>query len=269
MSKVHDLINHERKKRGISTVYWSREMARLAQSQAQFCVKKGHMIHSKRFAFQGGENLAQGGGDFTPRAIVDCWLSSKAGHREYLLSPRVTKAGVGIAKSKGKTFVAWAFSDASPSFPDCPYYKQQTKRKKPSQKSVNKHNVLASKKFKYNRKQIAPKLKLAGGIVGLVFSILSVALLIGDVLGGAIGRIWQSTILPVVSSHEVILWAIIGALALIGSILSKRKTKLGGVILISCSLALIPTLDAANWGLFGLPYLIAGVLLLVSLRFAE
>jgi len=123
MSKVHDLINYERKGRGIPTVYWSREMARLAQSQANYCAKVGRLVHSKRFAFQGGENLAEGGSNFSPRAIVDCWLRSKAGHREYLLSPRAKKAGVGIAKSKGKTFVAWTFSDEPPSYPDCPYYK--------------------------------------------------------------------------------------------------------------------------------------------------
>jgi len=123
MSKVHNLINYERKKRGVPHVYWSREMARLAQSQANYCARVGHLVHSKRFAFQGGENLAEGGRRFSPRAIVDCWLGSKAGHREYLLSPRVRKAGVGVAKAKGKTFVAWAFSDAPPSSPDCPHFK--------------------------------------------------------------------------------------------------------------------------------------------------
>jgi len=100
-------------------------MARLAQSQANYCAQVGRLIHSNRYAFQGGENLAEGGNTFTPRAIVDCWLRSKAGHREYLLSPQVRKMGVGIAKSKGKTYVAWAFSDQPPTYPDCPYYKPQ------------------------------------------------------------------------------------------------------------------------------------------------
>ncbi len=125
MSKVHDLINYERKRRGIPTAYWSREMARLAQSQANYCARVGRLVHSSRYAFQGGENLAEGGSNFTPRAIIDCWLHSNAGHREYLLSPRVRKMGVGIAKSKGKTYVAWAFSDQPPTYPDCPYYKPQ------------------------------------------------------------------------------------------------------------------------------------------------
>ena len=103
-------------------------MARLAQSQSDYCAKIGHLVHSSRYAFQGGENLAQGGSYFSPRSIVNCWLRSKAGHRAYLLSSRVKKAGVGIAKSRGKTYVAWAFSGVEPpSYPDCPYYKKSSK----------------------------------------------------------------------------------------------------------------------------------------------
>ncbi|KKM05679.1 hypothetical protein LCGC14_1751660 [marine sediment metagenome] len=100
-------------------------MARLAQSQADYCARIGRMVHSDRYAFRGGENLVQGGNNFTPRAIVNCWLNSKAGHREYLLSPMVTKSGVGIAKRNGKMFVAWAFSDASCKYPDCPAFKSK------------------------------------------------------------------------------------------------------------------------------------------------
>jgi hypothetical protein len=96
-------------------------MAAFAQSQADYCARVGRLVHSHRHAFQGGENLAEGGSDFGARDVVDCWLRSKAGHREYLLSPRVTKAGVGVARRNGKTFVAWAFSDAQPAYPDCPH----------------------------------------------------------------------------------------------------------------------------------------------------
>ena len=127
--KVHDLIRAERRKRGLPHAYWSRGMARLAQVQANYCAKVGHMVHSDRYAFQGGENLAGGNGNFTPKAIVDCWMHSKAGHREYLLDPRVAKCGVGIAKARGKTFAAWAFSDEPPSFPDCLCYKSSIRRR--------------------------------------------------------------------------------------------------------------------------------------------
>jgi len=109
-NNVHDIINGERKKRGLSHIYWSKELAHLAQSQANYCAKVGHMVHSDRYAFQGGECLCGGKGNFSPRTIVNTWLKSKAGHREYLLSPSVTKAGVGIARRNGKMFAAWAFS---------------------------------------------------------------------------------------------------------------------------------------------------------------
>jgi len=125
MSNVHALINKERRQRHLPHVYWSKEMARLAQSQANYCAKEGHLVHSNRFAFKGGENLAQGGNRFSAKAIVNCWLGSHQGHREYLLSSKVTKAGIGISKRHGKTFVAWAFSDAPPTYPDCPSLKNK------------------------------------------------------------------------------------------------------------------------------------------------
>lgn len=122
-NKIYDLVKEERRKRGLPNIYWSREMARLAQSQANYCAKVGHMVHSNRHAFQGGELLCGGSGDFSPRQVVNSWLNSKAGHREYMLSPRISKAGVGTARRNGRTFVAFAFSENAPSYPDCPYYK--------------------------------------------------------------------------------------------------------------------------------------------------
>jgi len=121
-NNVYDLVKEERKKRNLPNIYWSREMARLAQSQANYCAKVGHMVHSSRYAFQGGELLCGSSGRVSPRQVVDGWLRSKAGHREFMLSPRIRKAGVGTARRNGKSFVAFAFSDRAPTYPDCPYY---------------------------------------------------------------------------------------------------------------------------------------------------
>ena len=112
-SVVHKLINEERKKRGVPPVRWNQELYHLAKEQANYCAKLGRLVHSKRFAFRGGENLCGGKGDITPRAIVNSWLRSKAGHREYLLSPRVRSAGVAISRSRHGTYCAWSFSDKS------------------------------------------------------------------------------------------------------------------------------------------------------------
>jgi len=102
-------------------------MASFARSQAEYCADRGYMIHSDRYAFQGGECLVGGGGNISPRQAVNSWLRSKQGHREYILSPKVKKAGVGVAKRNGKMFVAWAFSSSSCSYPDCPAYKPKFK----------------------------------------------------------------------------------------------------------------------------------------------
>jgi len=142
MSKVHDLINYERHKKGLSNVYWSRNMAKIAQAQANYCAKVGRLVHSDMHSFTGGENLAQGGYNFSPREIVNCWLRSKAGHRENLLSTRAKKAGVGISKSKGKTYAAWTFSDQAPSYPDCPYYKSISRVNTAKRKHTRKKTLL-------------------------------------------------------------------------------------------------------------------------------
>ena len=123
VGEVHHLINEERRKRGLPHVYRSKEMYRLAKDQANYCAKVGRLVHSDRFAFRGGENLCGGKGNFSPKTIVKTWMRSKAGHREYLLSPRVRKAAVAISTSKRGTYAAWAFSDQPPDSHDCPYYK--------------------------------------------------------------------------------------------------------------------------------------------------
>ena len=110
-SVVHKLINEERKKRGIPPVRWNQELYYLAKQQANYCAKVGKLVHSDRFAFDGGENLCGGKGNITPKSIVNTWLKSKAGHREYLLSPRVKSAAVAISKSRHGTYCAWSFSD--------------------------------------------------------------------------------------------------------------------------------------------------------------
>ena len=75
--EVHNLINKERHKRGLLHVYWSREMYRLAKNQANYCAKVGRLVHSDRFAFQGGENLCGGKGNFPPKTIVGTWMRIK------------------------------------------------------------------------------------------------------------------------------------------------------------------------------------------------
>jgi len=92
----------------------------LAKQQANYCARIGRLVHSNRFALQGGENLCGGKGSMSPRTIVRCWMRSKAGHREWLLDPRVKVAGVAISKSRRGTYAAWAFSGDAANIPNLP-----------------------------------------------------------------------------------------------------------------------------------------------------
>jgi len=164
--KAHRLINKERHKRGLRHIYWSKEMYRLAKDQASYCAKVGRLVHSNRFAFEGGENLCGGKGNFSPETIVKTWMKSKAGHRENLLSPRARKAAVAIATSKRGTYAAWAFSAQAPDPKDCPYYKaRKCKFKNP---------------FKF-------RVKVRGGILRLPVKIILILASIFAIVLGAHG----------------------------------------------------------------------------------
>jgi uncharacterized protein YkwD len=144
-SIVHRLINGERKKRGIPSVRWNQELYYLAKQQADYCAKVGRLVHSNRFAFDGGENLCGGKGNMTPRMIVNTWLKSKAGHREYLLSPRVKSAAVAISKSRHGTYCAWSFSD-KPVGQVC-HHRTQRGKVHPRRKSLLRKLLLALRRF--------------------------------------------------------------------------------------------------------------------------
>lgn len=144
-SIVHKLINEERKKRGIPPVRWNQKLYYLAKQQANYCAEVGRLVHSDRFAFDGGENLCGGKGNITPRSIVNTWLKSKAGHREYLLSSRVKSAGVAISKSRHGTYCAWSFSDKSVG--QAHHHRTGRKRVHPRRASLLGRVLLALRRF--------------------------------------------------------------------------------------------------------------------------
>jgi len=86
----------------------------LAKDQSNRMAKAGRLFHSNRYALKGGENCWMGKGyseRALPKAIVNTWMKSKAGHREWILDPRVKTAAVAISRSRHGIFAAWAFSD--------------------------------------------------------------------------------------------------------------------------------------------------------------
>lgn len=126
--RVHTLINAERKKRRLRPLYWSIACADYAQSSADACASLRQLVHARLLNWDGGENLAFGSGHYTARAIVNGWMHSRTGHRENLLNPRATKAGVGITRKGKETYVAWIFSRVPPTHIDCPGYRIRRKR---------------------------------------------------------------------------------------------------------------------------------------------
>jgi hypothetical protein len=126
----------------------------------------GRLVHSNRFAFEGGENLCGGKGNLSPETIVKTWMKSKAGHRENLLSPRARKAAVAIATSKRGTYAAWSFSAQAPDPNDCPYYK--------------------TRKFKF-KNPFKSKVKVRGGILRLPVKIILILASIFAIVLGAHG----------------------------------------------------------------------------------
>lgn len=109
--EVHNLINSERTKIGLTPVSWSQEMYALAKDQSNKMANEDRLFHSNRYALQGGENCWGGEGhNWTPKDIVDSWMGSPP-HRAWILDPRVRTAGVGITHSERGMYAAWAFSD--------------------------------------------------------------------------------------------------------------------------------------------------------------
>jgi len=114
------LINIERTKRHIPGVQWDPHMHELARNHSEAMARARKLFHSNRSALEGGENCFMGSS--SPREICKGWMSSKQGHREWLLDPRVKGAAVGISNGgHGRgyhTYVAWSFiGGAVPSFP--------------------------------------------------------------------------------------------------------------------------------------------------------
>lgn len=107
---THRLINKERVKRGRGWAKWDPYMYKLAKRLARQMAREGHIFHSDNPALKGGECVAGGKGNHSPRDFLKSWMTSP-GHRSWLLTPPVKFAAVGIATSKKGTYAAWSFHD--------------------------------------------------------------------------------------------------------------------------------------------------------------
>ncbi len=147
--KIHDLVNKERAKRGLSVLSWNKNLHKVARKHSQDMVKMNFFSHNDpegrsfydRYeaegiecristgdtARKGAENIAQdnlyssyfykNGERFynwstegeIAETVVKQWMNSK-GHRANILTPYFKQQGIGVAFSDdGKVFVTENF----------------------------------------------------------------------------------------------------------------------------------------------------------------
>jgi len=147
--KVHDLINRERKKKGLSTLAWNDSLNRIARRYSRDMSERGFFSHNdpegrcfmdryKDHGFDcrlrignttclGAENIAQDNlyksvlyrngvpsydwntVEEIAASVVKGWMKSK-GHRENILTPYFKRQGIGIAISEdGRVYVTEDF----------------------------------------------------------------------------------------------------------------------------------------------------------------
>jgi uncharacterized protein YkwD len=118
-SRTFDLINRERRRRGLSPLAWDGSLVRLARFHSLNMAQGGYLSHVDRngrdlkararaLGLQGwttiGENIAYNQGYDDPTAFaVERWMISEK-HRENAMSGEYTHAGVGIARAADGTY---------------------------------------------------------------------------------------------------------------------------------------------------------------------
>ena len=118
-------------------------------------------------------------------------------------------------------------------------------------------------KRKHDR--LAKRMRWAARAIGLVAAVFFVFMLIGSAVSEGVGP------MDIESSTMVLL----GAVALAGCIISWWRDTIAGMLLVLTSIGFGVHIGyfagrnhALAWAMVGLPYLVAGVLLLVSFRFS-
>ena len=118
--------------------------------------------------------------------------------------------------------------------------------------------------------RLVKRMRLAARILGFGAMGIGAAFVIYEAVGQFVGE--GSVAMPI----EVVWFVLILAMALAGCILSWRRERLAGILLVSSAAAMAADIyiivgreKMITWLLFGLPYLIAGLLLLKSWRLSR
>ncbi len=125
--------------------------------------------------------------------------------------------------------------------------------------------MLESKRYR-----LAKRMRWAGRIIGLVAAVFLVTMLIGS----AIAEVLTEGLEPI--TIEGALLGVLGAIVLAGCIVFWWRERLAGILLVATAVGFgihIGVVAGRNhifvWSMLGLPYLVAGVLLLTSWRLSR
>ena len=118
--------------------------------------------------------------------------------------------------------------------------------------------------------RLAKPMRWAGRMIGLVAVVFLLTFLVGAAIGEALAEG------PAAITIEGITLGVLGAIALAGCILSWWRDRVAGLLLVLAAIGLgihIGVVAGRNhvlvWSMLGLPYLVAGVLLLGSWRLSR
>jgi len=118
--------------------------------------------------------------------------------------------------------------------------------------------------------RLAQRMRLVARIIGFGAMGIGAAFVIYEAVGQFLRQGWVA--MPI----EVVWFVLILAMALAGCILSWRRERLAGILLISSAAAMAADIffiigreKMPTWSIFGLPYLVAGVLLINSWRLSR
>ena len=130
--------------------------------------------------------------------------------------------------------------------------------------------MLESKQYR-----LVKRMRLAARIIGYGITGFGGTILIGEAISEFLREGW-AVISEATPADAGVLLVIIGAVALAGCILSWRRERPGGILLVSTAAALgahIGVFAGRNqmlvWSMLGLPYLVAGVLFLNCWRLSR
>jgi uncharacterized protein YkwD len=123
---IHNLVNNERRKKGLSELFWDENLARLARSYSKQMARESFFSHYDRNGdsvveraqnsnildwSKIGENLffCEGYDDFDALAVSG-WMKSSE-HRRNILDRQFNTTGIGIAETRdGRIYITQVFT---------------------------------------------------------------------------------------------------------------------------------------------------------------